>query len=225
MAAIQVFIGFTTEGTTDARFLHKIVERTFEEIAFECNNDVEPVIQFLDVTKTGLSFAEYTVKASKQGVEELGITILCIHSDADNTTIESVIQNKITPAQQALDAESDENVCKVIVPAIPIQMMESWMLADKNLLKEEIGTTMTDQELGIDRFPESIANPKFTIEEAIRLSRQGMVKRKRKDLKIGDIYYSIGQKVSIEKLLILPSYRHFQEEVRNAYRKLHLLNR
>ena len=222
MAAIQVFIGFTTEGTTDARFLHKIVERTFEEIAYECHNDVEPVIQFLDVTKTGLSFVDYAVKASKHGIEELGIAILCIHSDADNTTIESVMQNKIVPAQQALDVEN-EDVCKVIVPVIPIQMMESWMLADKDLLKLEIGTNMTDQELGIDKAPESIANPKYTIEEAIRLSRQRMVKRRRKDLKIGDIYYSIGQKVSIEKLLMLPSYRHFQEDVRNAYRKLHLL--
>lgn len=223
MAAIQVFIGFTTEGTTDARFLQKIVERTFEEIAFECHNDVEPVVQFLNVDKIGLSFAEYAVKASKQGIEELGITILCIHSDADNTTIENVMQNKITPAQQALDAESDEYVCKVIVPAIPIQMMESWMLADKDLLKAEIGTSMTYQELGIDREPESIANPKFTIEDAIRISRKEMTKRRRKDLKIGDIYYSIGQKISIEKLQTLPSYRHFQEEVRNAYRKLHLL--
>lgn len=223
MAAIQVFIGFTTEGTTDARFLQKIVERTFEEIAFDCHNDVEPVVQFLNVDKVGLSFAEYAVKASKQGIEELGITILCIHSDADNTTIDNVMQNKITPAQQALDAESDENVCKVIVPAIPIQMMESWMLADKDLLKSEIGTNMTYQELGIDRDPESIANPKFAIEEAIRISRKDMVKRRRKALKIGDIYYSIGQKVAIDKLQILPSYRHFQEEVRNAYRKLHLL--
>lgn len=223
MAAIQVFIGFTTEGTTDARFLQKIVERTFEEIAFDCHNDVEPVVQYLNVDKSGLSFAEYAVKASKQGIDELGITILCIHSDADNTTIENVMQNKITPAQQALDTESDEYVCKLLVPAIPIQMMESWMLADKDLLKNEIGTNMTDQELGIDRAPESIANPKFTIEEAIRISRRDIVKRRRKDLTLSDIYFSIGQKISIEKLLILPSYRQFQEEVRNAYRKLHLL--
>ena len=223
MAAIQVFVGFTTEGTTDARFLEKIVERTFEEIAYECHNDVEPFVHFLKIDKTGLSFADYVVKASKQGIEELGITILCVHSDADNTTIENVLQKKIQPAQQALDLESDDCVCKIIVPVVPIQMMESWMLADKNLLKAELGTNISDHELGIDRDPESIADPKFLIEEAIRISRRDVVKRKRRDLRINDIYFSMGQKVSIEKLQVLPSYRHFQEEVRNAYRKLNLL--
>ena len=222
MAARQVFVGFTTEGTTDARFLQKIVERTFEEIAFDCLTDVEPVVTFLKVDKTGLSFVDYVKKASKQGVEELGITILCVHSDADNTTIENVVQNKITPAQQALDTEGDE-ICKVMASAIPIQMMESWMLADRDLLKAEIGTNLTDSELGIHRAPESIADPKSTIEEAIRIARREIVKHRRKDLKIGDIYLPIGQKVSIDKLQLLPSYQHFQEEVRNAYRKLHLL--
>ncbi len=223
MGARQVFVGFTTEGTTDARFLQKIVERTFEDVAFDCSNDVEPVVQFLKVDKTGLSFVDYVLKASKQGVEELGIDILCVHSDADNTTIEDVVQNKINPAQKALEREEDNMVCKVIVPAIPIQMMESWMLADKDLLKAEIGTNMTDVELGLHRAPESIADPKFVIEEAIRISRRDIVKRRRKGLKIGDIYLSMGQKVSIDKLQLLPSYQNFQEGVRQAYRKLHFL--
>ena len=155
--------------------------------------------------------------------EELGIDILCVHSDADNTTIEDVVQNKINPAQKALEREEDNMVCKVIVPAIPIQMMESWMLADKDLLKAEIGTNMTDVELGLHRAPESIADPKFVIEEAIRISRRDIVKRRRKGLKIGDIYLSMGQKVSIDKLQLLPSYQNFQEGVRQAYRKLHFL--
>lgn len=44
MAARQVFVGFTTEGSTDVRFLRKIIERSFEEIAYECQGDVEPVV-------------------------------------------------------------------------------------------------------------------------------------------------------------------------------------
>lgn len=223
MAARQVFIGFTTEGTTDARFLEKIVERTFEEIAFECHNDVEPVVRFLDVNKIGLSFKDYVVKASQLGVEQMGISILCVHTDADNTTITDVIQNKIIPARQALYQQESSNICKSLVATIPIQMMESWMLADKDLLKSEIGTTLSDQSLGINRTPESIADPKFVIEEAIRISRRDVVKRRRKDLTISDIYLPLGQKISVKKLQSLPSYQHFQEEVRNAYRMLHLL--
>ena len=164
MAARQVFIGFTTEGTTDVRFLRKIIERSFEEIAYECQGDVEPVVWPLEVKKTDLSFSEYALKAAQQGVEEIGMMILCIHSDADDATNQNVLDNKIAPARELIKAQSDDTTCKILVPAIPVQMMESWMLADKDLLKNEIGTTKTDNELGINRSPESITDPKAVIE-------------------------------------------------------------
>lgn len=223
MATRQVFIGLTTEGTTDIRFLEKIVERTFEEIAYDCFGDVEPVFRVLNVDKHGLSFVDYILRASQQGIDEMGMAILCVHTDADDVTIDGVMNNKMLPAQNVLLGAESERTCKILVPIIPVQMMESWMLADKDLLKHEIGTDLTDNELGINRNPESIADPKSVIEEAIRISRRNVVKRRRRDLKIGDIYMAVGQKVAIDKLLLLPSYQHFQNEVRNAYRKLHLL--
>ena len=223
MAARQVFIGFTTEGTTDVRFLRKIIERSFEEIAYECQGDVEPVVWPLEVKKTDLSFSEYALKAAQQGVEEIGMMILCIHSDADDATNQNVLDNKIAPARELIKAQSDDTTCKILVPAIPVQMMESWMLADKDLLKNEIGTTKTDNELGINRSPESITNPKAVIEEAIRIARQEITRRRRKELRISDLYLPVGQKVSIDKLKELPSYRRFQEDIRQAYRELHLM--
>ncbi len=223
MAARQVFIGFTTEGTTDVRFLRKIIERSFEEIAYECQGDVEPVVWPLEVKKTDLSFSEYALKAAQQGVEEIGMMILCIHSDADDATNQNVLDNKIAPARELIKAQSDDTTCKILVPAIPVQMMESWMLADKDLLKNEIGTTKTDNELGINRSPESITDPKAVIEEAIRIARQEITRRRRKELRISDLYLPVGQKVSIDKLKGLPSYRRFQEDIRQAYRELHLM--
>ena len=223
MAARQVFVGFTTEGSTDVRFLRKIIERSFEEIAYECQGDVEPVVWPLDVKKTDLSFSEYALKAAQQGVEEIGMMILCIHSDADDATNQNVLDNKIAPARELINAQSDDTTCKILVPAIPVQMMESWMLADKDLLKNEIGTTKTDNELGINRSPESITDPKAVIEEAIRIARQEITRRRRKELRISDLYLPVGQKVSIDKLKGLPSYRRFQEDIRQAYRELHLM--
>lgn len=223
MAARQVFIGFTTEGSTDVRFLRKIIERSFEEIAYECQGDVEPVVWPLDVKKTDLSFSEYALKAAQQGVEEIGMMILCIHSDADDATNQNVLDNKIAPARELINAQSDDTTCKILVPAIPVQMMESWMLADKDLLKNEIGTTKTDNELGINRSPESITDPKAVIEEAIRIARQEITRRRRKELRISDLYLPVVQKVSIDKLKGLPSYKRFQEDIRQAYRELHLM--
>ncbi len=223
MAARQVFVGFTTEGSTDVRFLRKIIERSFEEIAYECQGDVEPVVWSLDVDKKDLSYSEYALKAAQQGVDEIGMMILCIHSDADDATNQNVLENKIAPALELINAQSDDSTCKILVPAIPVQMMESWMLADKDLLKNEIGTTKTDNELGINRSPESITDPKTVIEEAIRIARQEKTRRRRKELRISDLYLPVGQKVSIDKLKELPSYRRFQEDIRQAYRELHLM--
>lgn len=223
MAAKQIFIGYTTEGQTDVLFLEKIIERTFEQIAFECVGDVEPVVWPLKVNKKGLSFSEYALLASQQGVDEIGMMILCIHSDADDVSNQTVLNNKIGPARELINAQNDATTCKIIVPVIPVQMMEAWMLADKDLLKKEIGTTKTDRDLKINRLPESIADPKTVIEEAIRIAQQEKTKRKRRDLRIGDIYLAVGQKISFNKLEQLPSYKQFQNDIRQAYRDLHLM--
>ena len=37
----QIIIGFTTEGPTDVHFLESIIQRTFEDAAFECPGNVE----------------------------------------------------------------------------------------------------------------------------------------------------------------------------------------
>ena len=223
MATKQVFIGYTTEGRTDVRFLEKIIERSFEEIAFECFGDVEPVIWHLKVNKTGLTFKEYALLAAQQGVDDIGMMILCIHVDADGPTNQNALDTMIAPAQELINVQDNKTTCKIIVPIIPVQMMESWMLADKVLLKTEIGTTKTDNELKIDRAPETIADPKFIIEEAIRIAQQEKTKRRRRELNISDIYLAIGQKISIEKLSQLQSYRQFQDNIRHAYRELHLM--
>ena len=223
MATKQVFIGFTAEGRTDVLFLEKIIERSFEEIAYECIGDVEPVILPLKIKKTDLSFGEYALEAAQQGVSEIGMMILCIHADADDSTNQKVLVDKFAPAIDLINRQCDVSTCKVIVPVIPVQMMEAWMLADKELLKKEIGTTKTDNELKINRTPESMAEPKAVIEGAIRISQQEKTKRKRRELKIGDIYLAMGQKISFDKLKQLQSYRQFQEDIRRAYRELHLL--
>ena len=112
----------------------------------------------------------------------------------------------------------------MLIALVPVQEIEAWMLADKELLKKEIGTEKTDIELTIHRSPEKIANPKEVIEEAIRVAREGMVKRRRAQLTLADIYSPIGQKIGIEKLDNLNSYQDFKENIRSAFRRLKLLD-
>jgi len=215
----QLFIGIATEGPTDKRFLKSIIQRTFEDIAWnECIENIDIYTYLLKTEKIGLSFPEYVVQASHDGICQYGITTLAIHTDADRDNYHERWNNKIEPAQKALD-EKGEDYCKLLTPVIPVRMIEAWMLADKALLKSEIGTTKSDGDLGISRNPEAIANPKHVIEEAIRIATEHLPKRRQK-LSISDLYAIIGDTISITELAKLDSYRKFQDVVRTTYRAL-----
>lgn len=220
--ARQVFIGLVAEGPTDIRFLPSVIERTFVEVAFDCDNDIEPYVRCLNVDKVKLGFSEYVEKASRQGVEEMGMDILCVHTDADSEDTKKAYSERINPARKFLLDKQGE-LCRNLIPVVPVRMVEAWMLADKELLKQEIGTRISNEELGISRMPELYPNPKETIIQAISKSRQGMAKRRRKDLDISELYASIGTKIELDKLRELSSYRQFEEEVREAYKALGLL--
>ena len=98
-------------------------------------------------------------------------------------------------------------------------MIEAWMLADKTLLKEEIGTNLSDSALGIARDPEKIADPKAVISEAIRIATAGK-SRRRQSLSIAELYGAIGTSLSLDALLSLSSYRIFRQSVEEAFRKI-----
>jgi len=211
----QIIIGYTTEGTTDTRLLESIILRTFVNVGFECNTQVEVVTPVVYVKKdSGEDFIEQIFQCSKIAFEN-GVMAFCVHVDADAQNDDFVLENKI---------ESEDGFsCKNLLAIIPVQMTEAWMLADKQLLKNEIGTDKTDAQLGINQNPETITDPKSTILNAIRIARQSIVKRRRKDLSIAELYQPVGQKIELKKLEILPSYMKFKESVREAFRKLHYL--
>ncbi len=211
----QLLIGFWGEGDTDKRFLGAVIQRTFEEIAFECSGELDILpVQWIE-TPNG-DFTSMVLAAAYRA-EEWGLLVLCVHTDADATTDDQARQYKIDPAFQAV-ANSTAG-CKELVAVIPVQMTEAWMLADKELLKQELVTNKNDVELGFHRPPENIANPKESIKQAIQTALANVSKRRRR-LDISELYLPLGQKISLEKLMTLPSYRKFQAGVRTALQHL-----
>lgn len=217
----QVMLGLLYEGTTDALFLKSLVRRTFENVACECWGDVE-ILEPVDLKTKTKQFVQEVLKAAEIGLQEHGITVLCVHADADSETDETAYKHKIEPAKKALQ-ESTEVLCANLVPIVPVQMQEAWLLADLTELKRQIGTNKSDAELGLDKRPETIADPKQAITDAIRIAREGLTKRRREDLKIGELYQPLGQSMSLSSLQKLPSYRKFEAHVRDAFRELKLL--
>lgn len=221
-----ILAGLFTEGTTDIRFMSSVVERTLEQVAFDCSGDIETMVQIISIDKTGLSFVEQVLEASKIAFEEFGILILFVHTDADSESDDSIFETKIKPAQNELFCQDEDTHCKDMIAIVPIQMTESWMIADKQLLKSEIGINKTDSVLGINLSPERLSDPKTLIEEIIRLSKADETRRKRrKGLTISDLYQIIGQKIEISELEKLPSYVKFKTSLIEKLKELNFYHK
>ncbi|QDH78990.1 DUF4276 family protein [Echinicola soli] len=127
-----IFIGLFTEGTTDLRFLKNVVKKAFVDIGFmECSSEMEFDIKEVRIDKSGLDFNTQVLNASRYGVDNYGISILCVHSDADSPN-KILANQKVSRALENLK-NSQEECCEIITPIIPVRMTEAWMIADKDL--------------------------------------------------------------------------------------------
>lgn len=218
--------GLFTEGTTDIRFLESVVKTTLENLAIECSGYIETELEIIKIEKSGLSFNQQVLKAAEKAKNDFEILILFIHTDSDSKDDSIVFNTKIIPATALINQQEDNKVCKKIVALVPIQMTESWMLADKELLKNEIGIEGSDLELGIHKNPEEISNPKAVIENIIRISKENQVKRKRnKGLTISDLYQIIGQKTDVSQLEKLSSYMKFKDSLKDKLKELNFYHK
>jgi hypothetical protein len=213
----QIIIAFATEGNTDIRFLESIIKRTFEYIAFECSQEIE-IYDVHSLEKIPGNIEKKALDYARKAMEA-GAIILCFHADADSETDQKAFEDRINPAFKAI-LNVNEDVCKNLIAIVPIQMTEAWMLVDEELLKKELGTKKSAQELGINKKPETFANPKEIIENAITIARKEFSKRRRRELNISELYQPIGQKIKLEKLNNLSSYKKFKEAVRNVFKTL-----
>ncbi len=212
-------IAYTTEGSTDKRFLGSIIEKTFESLLFEGNTEIE-IHSPVHLSENNESFSK---KIQAIATKYNYFHVICVHCDSDSRSSETVLNRKIKPAFQLVN--DTENSCKNLVAIIPVQMTEAWMLADINLFLREINTDKSCNELNLPcraNQIETIANPKLRIEAAIREAQINVSKRRNK-LKIAELYTPISQKLSLPQLEQLPSFKNFKENVRRSLINLNYL--
>ena len=77
--------------------------------------------------------------------------------------------------------------------------------------------------MGIDRQPESYADPKSVIEEAIRKAMLNQPKKKRNQIGIADLYELLGNRLSLDKLRTIPSFTQFETNVINVFKEMGLM--
>lgn len=211
-------IGLVTEGPTDERLLAPLIERCYLEMVMECKGMVE-VFPVQTVKSSGDTFAEKVLNAAKQA-QEYGLNVLCVHVDADASNDDDAFGHRITPAFSTV-AASAGSACKNLVALVPIRMTEAWMLVDYEKLADELGTELTARQLGIPLRPETVADPKFILEEAIRIALAPHPKR---SIRIGELYQPLGQTIALELLRQQASYRKFEDAARESLRALNYLH-
>ncbi len=220
--ALSIVLAFIGEGSTDNRFLPNIAGRLIEQLLLEKNTSA--TIQWQTIEKNGEGAAQIIYNAAKQAKY---CTTLIVHCDADARNSKNAFTTRIKPGLDAIE-ESVEAICDNITVVIPITETEAWLLVDKELLKEEMNTTLSNHDLGLTyqlNKIESIADPKQKLKDAIHIHHQNLPrKRRRSAVTISELYEPISQQVELSKLEVLVAYNNFKQEIINALRYKHILD-
>lgn len=222
MKASQLFIGIICEGTTDNRFLYSVIERSIDKLIFEYGGITEIYIDEIKKEK-GKRFVQQIIDANIDYHKKNFINILLIHNDSDYHNDSKVINEKFNPLIHEIKLVNDQ-ICKEIIPIIPVHMIEAWMLADIDLFLDLISSNKNKLELKLNGNPESFTDPKDKIKKALQIINQERPKKRRKDLQINELYQLIGQKLEIDKLLELDSFKKFHNNLIKSLEKLKFIH-
>jgi hypothetical protein len=199
------------EGPTDNRFLPPIIEKTARYIldALQLRHVSVSSLQVIEVKRK--KRPESILKAAQAAS---GYDVLIVHADADYPKSNKARNERFDPGLRLVQ-QTNGYLCKCLVPIIPIQAIESWMMADYKLLLSEIGTKLRPIDLGIPENAiqvESISKPKLRLKSAVHMAYASRSKRHRQ-IDIDFLYEPLGQSISMERLKQVPSYQQFVNDL------------
>ncbi len=218
MKYTQMFIGFFGEGTTDYRFLMPVIENSLKMIFEKSNFDIDFNLIEIHISKSGLSFPEQVAEAAKKAHNDYGVSLLIIHADADSETHERALSERIEPAINYINSIQTYELCKEIVPIIPVHETEAWMLADTDLIRRKIGTVLSVAELRLPNNPERVSRPKELLQRIIEQVQASRSKRRRREMTISDLYQPIGSELDVKLLKRLTSFSQFYSNLEQYFK-------
>jgi hypothetical protein len=164
-------LGLYAEGSTDERFLSPVIRRTTEELLAKYDGgsswDEALIMPIKLSSKQRANRAQSILTAAGKAQ---GCHILIVHADADGPTHKKALAERFTPGFM-LVKQADENVCQDLLPIIPVQEIEAWLLADKETLLKELRTSQSANTIGIPPLQriESTARPKEQLDRIIQV--------------------------------------------------------
>lgn len=211
-----------TEGPTDELFLPAILQRTMAALLARYGRDMVDVRLPTPLrVGTGFSSGEKILKAAR---DAHGYHLLFIHTDADASTRDRAVAERIAPGLQQVEVAyaRGEAVCRTIVPVIPVQALEAWVLADTDVLIQVMGTDLSPRDLGIPVLPRAIeqtTDPKQLLNNAWRLVLETRGRRRRKP-PVTDLFLPVANQARVEQLQKLSAFAAVMQDLHNALANL-----
>ena len=201
----MLILALYPESSTDARFLPPITQRTAERIIAQYGENVVDVLEPVIVPSQSHQHREECILSAACYAH--GYHALIVHADADGRTPDRALSERIRPGFD-LVSRTDKEACKHLIPVIPVQMIEAWMLADHSALCEVIGTNLSPQILGLPSRSAEVerdANPKRTLNEVIQRAISHRPHRRRQlDFSIHEEF--LANMINLDILYLVPSY-------------------
>lgn len=215
----QLVLTFYAEGSSDYRFLPIIVQRTADRILRYAAVAPVEVLQPIVITPdpTAATHEQRILSVAQQAA---GSHALVLHYDADSPVADSAYQNRFSSDCRSIQ-ECAQDVCRDLVPVIPVRMTEAWILADVEAFKGVVGTELSAQELGFPRQPhqvEAILDPKSTLKSA--LSRVFSRRRRAKKASAPQYYETLSRRISLDNLERVPAFAQFMGDLRSLLQRL-----
>ncbi|MFK8164077.1 MAG: DUF4276 family protein [Lewinella sp.] len=198
---------YSGEGPTDKAFLGILIKRVLDRLLLDSPQMIEVLPPVWYGVAKGLEIASVAIKANEDGIQ-----LYFPHSDTDGEAFDNAFANRIQPALDELEGKAVTR--PLIVPVLISRETEAWMLADIDLLLEELGGKLDRRDLQLSSNPESYANPKEKLDEVIRLANAGQ--RRRRGIHKADLYEPLASSISLEQLDGLASFQKFVAATRRA---------
>jgi len=252
MTTRALVLAFYAEGETDERFLPTVIRRTAEDVLVRYGRTsvdvLDPVV--IDGRDIKRRFARQDERILQAARAANGYHALLVHADADYPTRVRAFNERFQPGWRLVQQPPTHDRCTRLMPIIPIHMVEAWMLADADALREIIGTTVNAQRLGLPptiRQIERCADPNSLSGKSLERLMQPLsaclgtfrigckallqqviqnasaAQTRRRHAKVSEIPGPLAQKVRLDQLVALNAYRQFRRDLLIILAQEHLV--
>jgi hypothetical protein len=199
---------FWGEGTSDERFLPKVIERVLHALVFTAAKQSWEIYEPTILKSKEENFTAQVIDIAQRAD---GYNFCFIHTDADAINAkEKALPHKIKPTLEALAAVPGR--CTNIIFVVPVTKIENWKISDTDALRITIGTKLTDQALGLNmgrKQLEQRADSKLLLQNAILAAWKSKNQTGNVFHFMAELDASLANNIRLQSLYQLASFRDF----------------